>query len=46
MINAVQEKAIINKTATRYDMLTYTTAKEYIKTNKPRMVVIGSWGNR
>ena len=41
MINAVQEKAIINKTATRYDMLTYTTAKEYIKTNKPRVVVIG-----
>jgi Metalloenzyme superfamily len=41
MINAVQERAIINKTATRYDMLTYTTAKEYIKTNKPRVVVIG-----
>ena len=41
MINDVQEKAIIDKTATRYDMLTYATAKEYIKTNKPRVVVIG-----
>ena len=41
MINAVQERAIINKTPTRYDMLTFTTAKEYIKTNKPRVVVIG-----
>jgi hypothetical protein len=41
MINAVQGKAILNKTATRYDMLTYATAKEYIKANKPRVVVIG-----
>ena len=41
MINSVQEKGILNKTATRYDMLTYTTAKEYIKTNQPRIVVIG-----
>jgi len=41
MLNAVQEKAIINKTATRYDMLTYTSAKEYIKNNRPRVVVIG-----
>ena len=41
MINSVQEKAIENKTATRYDMLTYSTAKEYIKNHKPRIVVIG-----
>jgi len=41
MINSVQEKSIVNKTATRYDMLTYTTAKEYIKNHKPRIVVIG-----
>jgi Type I phosphodiesterase / nucleotide pyrophosphatase len=41
MINSVQEKVIGNKTDTRYDMLTYTTAKEYIKNNKPRIVVIG-----
>jgi hypothetical protein len=41
MINSVQEKGIVNKTATRYDMLTYSTAKEYIKNNKPRVVVIG-----
>jgi len=41
MINSVQEKGIVNKTSVRYDMLTYTTAKEYIKNNKPRVVVIG-----
>lgn len=41
LINAVQEKGIINKTTTRYDMLTYTTTKEYLKTNRPRVVVIG-----
>ena len=41
MINSVQEKGVINKTATRYDMLTYTTAKEYINVNHPRIVVIG-----
>ena len=41
MINSVQEKGIGNKTAVRYDMLTYTAAKEYIKNNKPRIVVIG-----
>jgi arylsulfatase A-like enzyme len=41
MINSIQEKEIGNKTATRYDMLTYATAKEYIKDHKPRVVVIG-----
>lgn len=41
MLNAVQEKGIVAKTATRYDMLTYVTAKEYIKNYKPRIVVIG-----
>jgi len=41
MINSVQEKVIGDKTATRYDMLTYSTAKEYIKDHKPRIVVIG-----
>ena len=41
MINSVQEKGIGNKTATRYDMLTFSTAKEYIKDHKPRIVVIG-----
>jgi arylsulfatase A-like enzyme len=41
MINLVQDKGIENKTATRYDMLTYTTAKEYIINHKPRVVVIG-----
>ena len=41
MINSVQEKGIGNKTAVRYDLLTYSTAKEYIKDHKPRIVVIG-----
>jgi len=41
MIHSVQVKGIENKTATRYDMLTYSTAKEYIKNHKPRIVVIG-----
>jgi len=41
MINAVQEKGVEKKTATRYDLLTYSTAKEYIKNHHPRIVVIG-----
>ena len=41
MINSVQEKAIENKTATRYDLLTYSAAKEYIKKHQPRVTVIG-----
>jgi len=41
MLNMVQQKSIVNKSATRYDMLTYTAAKEYIKNNQPRVVVIG-----
>lgn len=40
-INAVQERGIDNKTGTRYDMLTFVTAKEYIKKHHPRIVVIG-----
>src|SRR5688572_28250183 len=41
MINSVQERGIVNKTATRHDMLTYSIAKEYIKNHEPRIVVIG-----
>lgn len=41
MLNAVQEKGVANKSATRYDMLTFTTAKEYIRNNHPRITVIG-----
>jgi hypothetical protein len=41
MINSVQERRVKNKTATRYDVLTYSTAKEYIRNNHPRIVVIG-----
>lgn len=41
MINLVQEQGIENKGASRYDLLTYTTAKEYIRINKPRIIVLG-----
>jgi hypothetical protein len=41
LINSVQDKGIENKSDTRYDLLTYATAKEYIKNHKPRIVVIG-----
>jgi len=40
MINAVQEKGIENRSATRYDLLTYSTAKEYVRNHQPRIVVI------
>jgi hypothetical protein len=41
MINAVQQRGLENKSATRYDMLTFTAAKEYIKNHQPKIVVIG-----
>jgi len=41
LINTVQQKGIENKSATRYDMLTFTTAKEYIRNHQPKIVVIG-----
>jgi hypothetical protein len=41
MINTVQEKGITYKSATRYDALTFAAAKEFIKTNQSRVVVIG-----
>ena len=40
MINTVQEKGIGNKTAVRYDMLTYSTAKEYIKNINPGSLLL------
>ena len=41
VFNLVQEKGIENKSATRYDELTYSLAREYIKLNQPRIVVLG-----
>jgi Type I phosphodiesterase / nucleotide pyrophosphatase len=41
MINRVQTEAIENKTATRYDQLTFLTAKEYIRQHQPRVLYLG-----
>jgi hypothetical protein len=35
------ENGVNEKTATRYDELTFVTAKEYIKKNEPRIVYLG-----
>jgi Type I phosphodiesterase / nucleotide pyrophosphatase len=41
MINKVQEEAVDNKTNTRYDELTFLTAKEYVRLHRPRVVYLG-----
>ncbi len=41
MINKVQAEAIDDKTATRYDQLTFLTAKEYIRQHQPRVLYLG-----
>jgi hypothetical protein len=41
LITKVQEEGINDKTGVRYDGLTFITAKEYIKKNKPRVVYLG-----
>jgi len=41
MINKVQDEAVYDKTATRYDQLTFLTAKEYIRKHQPKVVYIG-----
>lgn len=41
MINSVQENGIEYKSATRYDMLTFAVAREYIKNHSPKVAVIG-----
>lgn len=41
MISKVQEKSIMNRNATRYDVLTFSVTKEFIRMNNPRLVVIG-----
>lgn len=41
IINKIQEESNENKSATRYDQLTFTTAKEYIKNKQPKVVLLG-----
>jgi arylsulfatase A-like enzyme len=41
MINAVQTNAVNIKGETRYDQLTFLTAKEYVQKKQPRVVFIG-----
>lgn len=41
MINQVQTDAVYDKGQTRYDQLTFLTAKEYINLHKPRVVFLG-----
>jgi Metalloenzyme superfamily len=40
LINQVQEN-VANKTHTRYDLLTYSSAKNYIEKNHPKVVFLG-----
>ena len=41
LINAVQTTAVQTKGETRYDQLTFLTAKEYIQKQQPKVVYIG-----
>ena len=41
LIQQVQEEAVYDKTSTRHDQLTFLTAKEYIRTRRPKVVFIG-----
>jgi hypothetical protein len=41
MTNAVQHAAIYEKTSTRFDELTFISAKEYLRRHRPRVVFIG-----
>jgi len=41
LANGVQQYAVNNTAATRNDMLTFVTAKEYIQTHHPKVVYIG-----
>jgi hypothetical protein len=40
-LNAVQTQAVRNKKSTRYDMLTFVSAKEFIDKNHPKILYIG-----
>jgi hypothetical protein len=41
MLNAVQQQGIANKAATRYDLLTFVTAMDYIEQHRPKVVYLG-----
>jgi hypothetical protein len=41
VLNTVQEELVNEKTATRYDQLTFVAAKEYIIQHHPRVVYLG-----
>jgi len=41
IINRVQEDAVYEKAATRFDELTFLTAKEYIRKHQPRVMFLG-----
>ena len=41
LINKVQSEAIYNKKSTRYDQLTFLTAREYVQQHQPKVVFIG-----
>jgi arylsulfatase A-like enzyme len=41
LFNSVQDEVVNDKTATRYDQLTFLAAKEYIKKNQPRLLYLG-----
>jgi Type I phosphodiesterase / nucleotide pyrophosphatase len=41
MVSKVQHEAVYDKTETRYDELTFITAKEYIRKYNPRVVYLG-----
>jgi len=41
LFNELQQNFIIDKKATRPDRLTFIAASEYIKTNKPKIVLLG-----
>lgn len=39
--NRIQEEAIEEKTGTRYDQLTFITAREYMRAHQPRVLFLG-----
>lgn len=41
LINKVQEEGVYEKTATRYDELTFLTAKEFLREHRPRVLFLG-----
>ncbi len=41
LINKIQNEAIVEKEGTRHDALTFETAKEYLKKNRPKILYLG-----